>query len=146
MLKSGVVVSTADRDVQMWKERVRGTVRAALVDRHGYNFMGYSGPLRVDMVFILPIKDMKRHGEWCTAKPDKDNLEKLVLDAMDGASMFLVGDQQVAAGMVSKFYGSEEAAGVNITISPLREWRTSGAETGVENAERQVVDKPDWLG
>lgn len=135
MSRSGHVVSVQDKDVKLWSERVRGTVRQALVQRYGYNFPGFDGPLRVDMAFVLPIKDAKKHGAYCTSKPDRDNLEKLCLDAMERAGVFSVGDQQVVCGEPSKLWGDELEAGVTIRISPPR----------YGQAGTDAVDRPEWL-
>ena len=139
----GRVVSTADAGTRAWAERVRGTVRKVMADRYGFSWKGYAGAVQVDLVFVLPIKDKKRHGEFCTAKPDTDNLAKLVMDAMERAGVFQVGDQQIVASAVSKVYGDEGEAGVCILVSPPRMDAVSGRLALI--GRQDVVDRPDWL-
>lgn len=143
MLKSGVVVSTANREVRSWADRIRLTVRGAMMDRYGYGFQGFEGPVRVDMIFTLPVKDSSKWGNWCTARPDVDNIFKLAGDALEKAGVFRTGDQQIVCGETAKLYGPEEAAGVTITISPPRE---APVVCGMPAAVGlQALDKPTWL-
>ena len=56
--------------------------------------------------------------EWHASKPDRDNLEKAVLDAMKG--IVFVDDSQACSGSVEKVYASgDEVSGVLITIETL---------------------------
>lgn len=82
----------------------------------------FTGPLRVDLVFVLPIPSSWPAAEKAAAvtgaklpvgRPDRDNLEKLVLDAMKG--MFYVDDSQVCAGETTKIYGVDPRTEVRIT-------------------------------
>jgi len=74
----------------------------------------WAEPLRVDMYFYMArpknhygtgrnagkLKDWAPH--WHTSKPDKDNLEKLVMDALKGR--FWRDDTIVCCGWVEKVY------------------------------------------
>ena len=76
------------------------------------------GPVRVELTFVFPRpKSHYRTGKnagvlrddaptWHTSKPDRDNLEKAVLDALTQLGGFWRDDSQVCAGSVSKRYGS----------------------------------------
>ena len=76
------------------------------------------GAVRIDMVFLFSTKDKKKAGQFKTSVPDKDNLEKLVLDAMENAGIFEKGDAQTCAGDVQKYWAREgERAGVMVRIS-----------------------------
>ena len=119
-LANGHVVSIADKGAKIWRERVRTSARCALVERYGYRFGGVSGAIRVDMVFSFATKDAKRIGEYHTNKPDKDNLEKMVLDGLEGGGLFAVGDQQVVVGEVSKVWCASGDEGVVIVVSSPR--------------------------
>jgi Holliday junction resolvase RusA-like endonuclease len=84
------------------------------------------GPVRVDLRFFFPRP--KSHfltGKnaaflrddapwWHTAKPDRDNLEKAVLDALTQLGGFWRDDSQVCDGWVLKQYGSHPGVMVSI--------------------------------
>ncbi len=64
------------------------------------------GPLRVDVIFVVPAParlDADRSRIWPHVKPDEDNYRKLVLDALNG--IFWHDDGQVCAGEGFKVYG-----------------------------------------
>lgn len=84
------------------------------------------GPFYVHLKFVFPrpksmvwkTKEMSRI--WHTKKPDRDNLEKAVLDALTG--IFWVDDCQVCAGRVEKWIASgDESEGVFVSILVLEE-------------------------
>ncbi len=90
-----------------------------------------TGPLRVDLLFVLPVpaswpardKAAALSGaKWPTGKPDRDNFEKLVLDALNG--VFYVDDSQVCTGEITKIYGLDPRTEVRIT--PLIEGEMNG--------------------
>lgn len=67
------------------------------------------GPIRVDIDLFFPRpKSISRRRDpdgpiWMVAKPDRDNCEKAILDAMKQDGWFR-DDSQVCAGEVRKFY------------------------------------------
>ena len=71
-----------------------------------------TGPLRVTIDIFLPRpKRLMRRADPDgpiphTAKPDRDNVEKAILDALKGIAF--VDDCQVCAGEVRKFYHEKE--------------------------------------
>ncbi|WP_019646178.1 RusA family crossover junction endodeoxyribonuclease [Novispirillum itersonii] len=82
------------------------------------------GPVRTDMVFVLPVpaswpkrrQALARNGaELPAKKPDLDNLEKLVLDALNG--IVWRDDAQVVEGTKRKIYG--DAPGVTVTVEEV---------------------------
>jgi len=84
----------------------------------------WSGPLRVDLTFYFPRpKDhFRANGElkptapvWHTAKPDRDNLDKGVLDALTTLGLWS-DDKQVCHGFIRKLY-SARPPGCSITIA-----------------------------
>lgn len=86
---------------------------------------GYSGPVRVDVVavFARPRRLFARKWPDCriyhTPKPDRDNVDKAVLDALTKAGV-LADDAIVCDGRVQKFYADRvESAHVEITITTL---------------------------
>lgn len=59
--------------------------------------------IRADIEFVFPRDTkaaLKRH--YHTVKPDRDNLEKLFLDALHG--IIFTGDQRICAGICLKRY------------------------------------------
>lgn len=71
----------------------------------------FDGPVRMDCVFILPRPKsmMRKKDPECriahTKKPDRDNLDKAVMDALTGIAWR--DDCQVHAGEVQKWYASK---------------------------------------
>lgn len=88
----------------------------------------FTGPLRVDLVvvFARPKSHFTSNGflkptapVWHTGKPDRDNLDKGILDALTQIQMW-PDDAQVCAGGVTKRFAAEhEASGCQITINTL---------------------------
>jgi len=91
-----------------------------------------TGPLQVDIEFYFKrpkshfgskkgvpyLKDFAPY--WYTRKPDRDNLDKAVLDALTQLGVW-EDDQQVVAGTIVKRYIlGPEKPGATITIKTLR--------------------------
>lgn len=81
-----------------------------------------AGPLRVDLLFVIPIPSSWSARDRAAAaagallpisRPDRDNYEKLALDAMTG--IMYVDDAQVCAGESRKIYGVDPRTEVRIT-------------------------------
>jgi crossover junction endodeoxyribonuclease RusA len=82
------------------------------------------GPLRVDVVFVLPrpqaliwaTKPMPRMPHW--HKPDRDNLDKAVLDALEGLAFS--NDSQVCSGEITKWIAAgDESPHTEITVQQV---------------------------
>lgn len=80
------------------------------------------GPVRLDIVaiFAMPVSWSKKRraeesGGWHTSKPDRDNIEKAIKDALNGIAW--VDDRQVADGSCLKVWG--EVGEVRVTVTPL---------------------------
>mgnify|MGYP003509278857 FL=1 len=109
-----------------WKGCIGYAVGEAV--KHELVFPLFEGPVRVDITVIFPR--LKAHfnskGEikpgaptWHIAKPDRDNLEKGILDKLTQCQVFK-DDAQVCAGEVIKRYaGAGEATGAKINILAL---------------------------
>lgn len=94
-------------------------------------------PLRVDILAVLPRpKRLMRHSDpdglvWAPVKPDKDNVEKAVLD---GLSSFWRDDSQVVAGECLKVYAEKQGhTRIRVRITdelwwPEAMWRASSRE------------------
>lgn len=84
-----------------------------------------TGPLELRMLIVMPFrkgdarKTMMVPRKWHVARPDKDNVEKAVLDCAQEAGWFL-NDWQVARGVVEKVYAAQgEDPGISIIVQKL---------------------------
>lgn len=85
-----------------------------------------AGPLQVDLEFVFPrqaarvwkSKPMPRYRK--ITKPDRDNLDKLVMDALKG--VLWLDDNQVCAGSINKWHAAgDEAPHVLIRVTEIPE-------------------------
>ena len=88
-----------------------------------------TGPLSVSLMFFMPRpKSHYRTGkhsdelrpdapEWHSGKPDRDNLEKAVLDSLTHIGMWK-DDGQVCTGPVDKKYSNKPGALITIERAP----------------------------
>jgi len=74
------------------------------------------GAIRADLVFTFATKRKKDWGLFKITKPDLDNLEKAVLDALTDAGAFR-DDAQVVMVAKAKFWGEFDST--SIALSPL---------------------------
>jgi Holliday junction resolvase RusA-like endonuclease len=121
-----------------WKARIAAAVLAALPGPVPVTGALIDWPVAVNMTFLF--RRPKSHfrggskaapGElkatapfWHTSKPDRDNLDKAVLDALVHWRI-LADDSLVCLGIIGKRYvASNEVPGVHITIChPIDVWR-----------------------
>jgi Holliday junction resolvase RusA-like endonuclease len=87
------------------------------------------GPVRVDAFFMFPRPRAHfrtgKHADqlrpdaptWHIGKPDRDNLDKALLDALTQLGGFWRDDCQVCAGEIQKFYATRP--GVLVKIVPV---------------------------
>lgn len=101
------------------------TTRAAMVARQAIGACQHAGPVRVDVVAVFErpqrmlAKKWPNRREFHTSKPDRDNVDKIILDALTKAGV-LADDAIVCDGRVQKFYADRiESAHVEITITTL---------------------------
>jgi Holliday junction resolvase RusA-like endonuclease len=106
-----------------WKASVRAAAK------NGWDGVVFTGPLRVDVAVYF--KRPKSHyftgkrsdvlrldaPSYHTTKPDRDNLDKAILDAITNAGIWY-DDSQVCAGTITKSY-VQFIAGADITITAL---------------------------
>lgn len=127
VLPNGQAVVYADNspDLQEWRKAVAWSARAAGIKS------AYEGPVRVVVVFDLPLSTSRRAQlkSWLSdIRPDVDKLARAVLDALTGVAYH--DDAQVADLHVTKRWASPQTGGkpcAQITISPLIEQRPPAA-------------------
>lgn len=75
--------------------------------------------LRVDVCFSFAVPKSRarrtRAGDWYAQRPDRDNLHKMVADAMSG--IVYLDDSQIVAGAVEKRWADIDATHVHITVA-----------------------------
>jgi Holliday junction resolvase RusA-like endonuclease len=103
----------------------RLNVRAVAIQAMG-GVAPFTGPVRIDIDFIMPRPKSHKSSKgalkanaprWHTFKPDRDKLERAILDALSG--VVYVDDSQVCDGRISKTYG--EVPGAHITVGEIVE-------------------------
>ena len=113
-----------------WKNKVMscGTT-AAYRPEHSTKFEILTGPVGLTLHFFLPRPKhhSRSNGElkqtapwWHTSKPDLDNLEKAVKDAITQIGVIWADDSQVCMSQKTKIYTTNEnPVGVRIFIEKL---------------------------
>lgn len=91
-------------------------IRTEALRRFGeQKLVTFEMPIAADFVFVFPRpkSHYRSNGQlkpfaprWMTAKPDRDNLDKAVLDALVNAAI-LIDDKIVVAGSIEKRYAAE---------------------------------------
>ena len=71
--------------------------------RQGRPAMPRIDPVALDITFFMPRPKKPKHPHWHIVTPDRDNLEKLVADALTDARI-IKDDSQICAGEVKKQY------------------------------------------
>lgn len=102
-----------------WQNKVRSEIRAEWLER------GNPSPMcevEAEIVFLLPIADKRRHLQPHTARPDIDNLVKLVMDAMQpekGDTLWkgAVADDGTIYDLRTKKFYTNDKPGVRIRLS-----------------------------
>lgn len=84
-------------------------VRESLVEQISgsevWGLLPWPYPVKLELVFGMQSKDKKLWGKAHTSRPDKDNLTKLVMDALN--SVVWEDDCQVYEGRQTKVYSKE---------------------------------------
>jgi crossover junction endodeoxyribonuclease RusA len=106
-----------------WKAAVASAAKAAS-DGHVFD-----GPLRLTLAIYMPRPKahFRANGklkpsapDWPTGKPDRDNLEKAILDAITKAGIWK-DDSLVCTGSTTKIYALERGGGARIEIEEIVE-------------------------
>lgn len=105
-----------------WKMIVRYEAKRAWLASG--NIAPFEGPLCVSLRFFFPRPKghFRSNGElkptapqWHTSKPDRDNSDKAVLDALTNLGIW-ADDKQVCDGSIQKRYSNDALVGCEITI------------------------------
>lgn len=99
----------ADHPVHEYKRAIVEQVRSARWDR-------IEGPVRLECVFSFASARPPKHSQYKISKPDLDNLEKAVMDALTTAGAW-VDDSQVVFKLSAKVTGRVDAT--SITVLPI---------------------------
>ena len=98
--------------------------------------MPHTGPVVIDLEFVLPVPSSWSKRKQAAAlaghvrpisKPDRDNLEKLVLDALTRSGRWWRDDSQIVDGRSRKIYGATPCTRVVVEL------------VGAVQAEREVA-------
>lgn len=88
----------------------------------------WDGPIRLDWIAYMerPQYLMKptspRHAIWCRQKPDRDNIDKAIMDAITQVGGFWLDDKDVCFGAIAKLYRAMDSQpGLVIRLSRLPE-------------------------
>ena len=94
-------------------------IQTEYIRQGGRNKNDYSGKVEIELVFVFPIRKSwsktKKRGMFNkahTIKPDLDNLEKTVLDALNGLAF--KDDSQVCLVTKEKFWSNEAYTEIKI--------------------------------
>lgn len=128
----GRVVSNTDPKVKAWKDAVARETRNNLA-------VAIKGAVAVESVFFMPTKDKSRWGKPHTLKPDRDNLDKAVLDAMTTAGAW-ADDSVVWSGGARKVWCKPGNEGAVIAVVP-----TPSPEPIMPPWGR-ILQPPGWFG
>jgi Holliday junction resolvase RusA-like endonuclease len=103
----------------------KATVRLAF--QQAYKGPPLTGPLRCDLDFFFPRtaaltwKKREMPRSWHAKKPDRDNCDKSVMDALKGLAW--IDDAQVCDGRIRKgIAAGDEQPHVVVTITELGLW------------------------
>ena len=75
-------------------------------------------PLELHAVWLFPVKEPNRSGQYRITKPDTDNLDKLLKDCMTRVG-FWKDDAQVAREIIEKMWSNQP--GIFIKVSAIEQ-------------------------
>lgn len=82
----------------------------------------FDWPVVVSLIFYMPRPKSRRLDFWVPTTPDLDNLEKSVLDALNGVAY--TDDRLVVAKSASKRYAGPDGPYVQITVTSVKDQRS----------------------
>ncbi|HUS78578.1 MAG TPA: RusA family crossover junction endodeoxyribonuclease [Patescibacteria group bacterium] len=105
------------KKVKEWESIVRGEA-----EKHFES--AYDWPVVVTLIFYMPRPKSRRLDIWVPTTPDLDNLEKSILDALNGVAY--TDDRLVVAKSSSKRYVTDGEPRVSITVTSIRDQMSLG--------------------
>lgn len=82
-------------------------------------FQPIKGPICCDVTFYFHRPKRPKHPIYHVTKPDRDNLDKAVLDALQGICWF--NDCQIADGRIRKLYAIDgKAPGIELRFKEMK--------------------------
>lgn len=150
----GRVVAEIDPKVKQWQAAVR---HAATMAKEGLG-LGFGGmplgsavadalgggkALRVDCTFYFGTRHVERWGKPHTFRPDRDNLDKLILDEMTKVQLIGGDDCRVSAGVIRKRWCDLSGSGALVEV-----YADDSADTparGLNASNDAGAETPTWL-
>jgi Holliday junction resolvase RusA-like endonuclease len=115
----GRIVSTTNAKEKLWRAAVERAAREAVQNAGGVEAVRamLAGGVAVDAVWWFETSKAERWGRPHLARPDKDNLEKLVLDALTKAGALGGDDCRAAGGSQMKLWA--QRGGMAALVRPI---------------------------
>lgn len=135
----GKVVSTADPKARAFRDALQGRALEAVSNVGGAAALAVAWggrALVVDLAFTFPTRFRLRWGKPHAHKPDKDNLEKMVLDCLGRAGALGGDDSRVASGVTSKIWGPVGRTAITVRLAP---------DTTSQPQHDKTAQPPAWL-
>ena len=113
--KFATVMVYYPNDYLEWEGELAKALLPGVVRKH-------SGPVKLEATFAFPVppslskkeRDARLEQGWHTQKPDRDNLEKALMDALSHVGLW-DDDAQVCTGNVEKRWSLEGYIAVTVT-------------------------------
>lgn len=119
--RSAIIKTKGGPKMRTYAETTKFFMRVVRAAKQYIPITPLTGPLSVDLFFYLPRPaGVPQDQMWCDRKPDRDNLDKSVLDALTRAKMWK-DDCQVCDGSIKKSYAAACPPGVHIAIWTLED-------------------------
>lgn len=110
---NGIMVESAGAPLKDWRSSVAAAAHNERVRRGG----GFTGPVRVDLWFVLPRpKSAPKRFVAASKRPDIDKLSRAVLDALT-TSALIADDSLVVDLRASKMLASPDGGSTGCAIS-----------------------------
>lgn len=135
-------VSTIGPRVKAWRLRLAAAIHeAALAIGEDAVERFHQGALRLDLLFSIPVPKGREGwiGLYHHLPPDRDNLEKPVMDELQAAKM-IPNDGRIADGSFRKVWCRPKEAGLVLVLTPL-----AAPKPGRGGRAQGEAPAPDWL-
>lgn len=148
--RRGNVWAMASRPVKLWKAAVERQAAEAIAAAGGLEAVGEllgNAAIGVTVTFVFPSRDAARWGEAHTAKPDADNLMKLLFDVWVRTGLTGgLDDAKISAVEAFKVWGAVPGAGWKITRLEPQEIGSAVGVAGRGAGAPPWWALPEWAG